>query len=109
MCGHGWLPCKEVVMGERTYTSVSGPSLDGYCQNKPVVRRMIAALCACDDQLLGKVLTKVALEQDGIDLTLESQARRWFQGRIRLGGHSDDFWASNMACVLDQLILAFNF
>jgi hypothetical protein len=37
---------------------------------------MIAALCAYDDQLLGKILTKLAVDYDGIDLASERQARQ---------------------------------
>ncbi|KJZ68000.1 hypothetical protein HIM_12612 [Hirsutella minnesotensis 3608] len=110
VCGHGWLPCQEVVLGHRGQTPAGGAGPDGYCQNKPVVRRMVAALCAHDGQVYGKVLTKVTLELDGVHLSSEEQARRWFQGRIRLpgGGGSGDYWVSNVVIVLDQLLLAFN-
>ncbi|KAG7408489.1 hypothetical protein Forpe1208_v012076 [Fusarium oxysporum f. sp. rapae] len=123
MCGHGWVVCDEMRMGQRIYEVASGqgveasrailmreydskPGSDGYCRNKPVVRRMIAALCACNDQFLGKVLTEMALNYDGIDLASEKQARQWFEQRILLPG---DFWASRLVYMLDQLIIAFNF
>lgn len=106
MCGHGWLPCKEVAIGQPRHAHLVD---DGLCQNKPVVRRMMAALCAWDNQLLGKVLTKVILEHDKVDITTSEQAaRRWFQGRLRLGG-PDKYWASNMVCILEQLLLAYDF
>ncbi|KJZ68433.1 hypothetical protein HIM_12177 [Hirsutella minnesotensis 3608] len=105
MCGHGWLPCKEVAIGLRRRAHIIE---DGLCQNKPVVRRMMAALCAWDDQLLGKVLTKMTLEQDNVDITSEPSARRWFQGRLRICGRGE-FWASNMVCVLDQILSAYDF
>ncbi|ENH75283.1 hypothetical protein FOC1_g10000948 [Fusarium oxysporum f. sp. cubense race 1] len=71
MCGHGWLMCDEMGQGEsarrkaRSQGSNSRKSNlvkeydakhdhDGYCMNKPVVRRIIAALCAYDDQILLK-------------------------------------------------------
>ncbi|RKK12598.1 hypothetical protein BFJ67_g18075, partial [Fusarium oxysporum f. sp. cepae] len=37
------------------YMSATGP--DGFCENKPAIRRTIAALCTVDDQILGKALT----------------------------------------------------
>lgn len=61
----------------------SKPSPDGYCKNRPLVRRMVAALCAYDDQILGKVLSKTALDSDGVDLASEKEARQWFEQRIR--------------------------
>ncbi|KAK2930490.1 hypothetical protein FoTM2_010831, partial [Fusarium oxysporum f. sp. vasinfectum] len=120
MCGHGWLVCDEMGQGElarreaRSQRSNSGkanlmkeydaaPDPDGYCMNKPVVRRIIAALCAYDDQILGKALTKMALDHEGIDLTSESQARLWLEQRIR---SQDDYWVSRLIYVLDQLIMA---
>ncbi|KAJ6439229.1 hypothetical protein O9K51_08641 [Purpureocillium lavendulum] len=69
---------------------------------------MMVALCAWDDQLLGKAMAQMTLEQDGVDITSELEARRWFEGRVRLGG-PDAFWASNMICVLDQLLSAYKF
>lgn len=46
---------------------------------------MMAALCAWDGQLLGKAMAQMTLEQDGVDLTTEPEARRWFEGRLRGG------------------------
>ncbi|MBE3045386.1 hypothetical protein IMZ48_23115 [Candidatus Bathyarchaeota archaeon] len=120
-CAHGWAVCDEIRMSYQIflasekgdqgrhadlisqYDSKEGP--DGYCGNKPVVRRMIAALCAYDNQLLGKVLTRVALD-DGVDLSSESQSRRWLEQRIRL---PNDHSVSRLMYVLDQLIMAFDF
>ncbi|GJN87051.1 hypothetical protein PLIIFM63780_010633 [Purpureocillium lilacinum] len=70
---------------------------------------MIAALCATNNQLFGKALTATVREQHGIDLSREQQARRWFQGRTRLSGQPEEYWTSNLVCVLDQLLLAYNF
>ncbi|KAK2471143.1 hypothetical protein H9L39_17374 [Fusarium oxysporum f. sp. albedinis] len=123
MCGHGWLVCDEMGQGElarreaRSQRSNSGkanlvkeydaaPDHDGYCRNKPVVRRIIAALCAYDDQILGKALTKMALDHEGIGLTSESQARLWLEQRIR---SQDDYWVSRLIYVLDQFIMAYDF
>jgi hypothetical protein len=123
MCGHGWLVCDEMGRGElarqkargqgsnsrkanlmKEYDAVSDP--DGYCMNKPVVRRIIAALCAYDDQILGKVLTKMTLDHEGIDMASESQARQWLEQRIR---SLDNYWMSRLVYVLDQLVMAYNF
>ncbi|KAH6957463.1 hypothetical protein DER45DRAFT_540209 [Fusarium avenaceum] len=104
MCGHGWVVCDEMRMVQRIYEVASSQGVeasratlmkeydsksgsDGYCRNKSVVRRMIAALWACNNQFLGKVLTEMALNYDGIG----------------------EFWASRLVYVLDQLIIAFNF
>lgn len=84
----------------------SPPSPDGYCGNKQVVQRIIAALCAYDDQLLGKVLSKIAIDHHSIDLTSERQARRWLEQRIRL---PDGFTVPGLLCVLDQVIMAYKF
>lgn len=117
-CVHSWV-CDEVRMERRIaetanpefkaqlveeYDSILDP--DGYCKNRPLVRRMVAALCAYDDQILGKVLSKMAQDSDGVDLTSEKQARQWFEQRIR---SSKDFWVPRLVHVLDQLILAFRF
>ncbi|KAH7471991.1 hypothetical protein FOMA001_g13814 [Fusarium oxysporum f. sp. matthiolae] len=123
MCGHGWFVCDEMGQGElarreaRSQRSSSGKANlvkeydaasdhDGYCMNKPVVRRIVAALCAYDDQILGKVLTKMALDHEGIDLTSESQARLWLEQRIQ---SQDDYWVSRLIYVLDQLIMTYDF
>jgi hypothetical protein len=79
---------------------------DSYYKNRAVVRRIVAALCAFDNQMLGKVLTIIALDYDSIDLTFEAQARRWFEQRIRT---HEGFWVSRLVLVLDQLLLAFKF
>ncbi|KAK3939030.1 hypothetical protein QBC46DRAFT_365102 [Diplogelasinospora grovesii] len=82
-CSHGWVVEHDLTLGP-----------DGRCENRPVVRRMVAALCAYDDQMLSKILTKIALKRDG------------FEQRIRsLKG----FWVPRLLHVLDELILAFNF
>jgi hypothetical protein len=94
MCGHGWIVCGEMRHGElvRKEACDQGTSSiranlmegrdivfnnDGFCENKSVVRRMIAALCTYDDQILAKVLTRMTLDYEGMDLTSEIQAKRW--------------------------------
>jgi hypothetical protein len=44
---------------------------DGYCKNRVVVRRMVTALCAFDDQMLGKVFMIIILDYNSIDLIFE--------------------------------------
>ncbi|KAG4279168.1 hypothetical protein FPRO04_13668 [Fusarium proliferatum] len=122
-CGHGWLVCGEMRHGElirqeacdqgassKEATLMEGRDAmsnnDGFCENKPVVRRMIAALCAYDDQILGKVLTRMTLDHEGMDLTSENQAKQWLEQRIR---SPDDYWMSRLVYVLDQLITAYDF
>ncbi|WXC51011.1 hypothetical protein QX201_010716 [Fusarium graminearum] len=64
------------------YLSATDP--DGFCENKPAVRRTIAALCAVDDQVLGKALTSFVFKTYNADLTLESQAAKWFAANVPL-------------------------
>lgn len=116
-CGHGWVVCDEMRLGQRIAESSgmmkldllneydSVPGSDGLCGNKSVMRRMIAALCASDDHILGQILTTMILEHDGVDITSECQARRWFEGRIKVG----DRWVSQLVYVLDLLMVAFKF
>lgn len=70
---------------------------------------MIATLCASDNQVLGKALTATTLKHFGVDLSCDKQAKRWFEGRMRIRLPPTDFWTSNIICVLDQLLLAYNF
>ncbi|KAI3572849.1 hypothetical protein IWW34DRAFT_824118 [Fusarium oxysporum f. sp. albedinis] len=65
------------------YMSATGP--DGFCDNKPSIRRTIAALCTVDDQILGKALTSFISKTYDTDLTLESQAAKWFEEKVPLG------------------------
>ncbi|KAH7113061.1 hypothetical protein EDB81DRAFT_922310 [Dactylonectria macrodidyma] len=69
MCTYTWFPCKDICLSEaicelgskqekaalrKELDSKPGP--DGHCERKPVMKRVIAALCAYDDQFLGKLL-----------------------------------------------------
>ncbi|KAG7411952.1 hypothetical protein Forpe1208_v009601 [Fusarium oxysporum f. sp. rapae] len=120
MCGHGWLVYNKMGQGELAHRKArsqrsnsrkanlikeynTAPNPDGYYINKPAVHRIIAALYAYDNQILGKALTKMALDHEGIDLTSESQARLWLEQRIR---SQDNYWVSRLIYVLDQLIMA---
>ncbi|RSL53053.1 hypothetical protein CEP51_014956 [Fusarium floridanum] len=52
----------------------SQPSFDGHCERKPIMRRVIAALCSYDDQFFAKMLAKLASDNDDVDLSLERSA-----------------------------------
>lgn len=41
---------------------------DGSCENKPIVKKTIAALCAYDDQTLGKVFADRLRDENGVDV-----------------------------------------
>lgn len=96
ICRHGQLVCNKIRQGESVrqeaynYKSNSRKAnlikedntrsgRDSYYINKPVVRRIIAALYAYNDQILGKILTKITLDYKGINLASENQARRQFK------------------------------
>lgn len=57
---------------KQKYTSATDP--DGLCGNKPAIQRAITALCAFDEQLLGKILTTFISRKNKVDLNIESQA-----------------------------------
>ncbi|KAH6628948.1 hypothetical protein F5144DRAFT_329383 [Chaetomium tenue] len=120
ICGHGWVVCDEMRMQFQLeeaasrqpedrarlaaqYDSAQGR--DGFCGNRPVVRRMMAALLAYDDQILGKVLTRLVLDHSGVDLGSEKEAKGWFEQRVR---STDGYWSPRQLHALDLLILAFD-
>jgi hypothetical protein len=70
LCSMTDFPCEDVIAGissdeaacdevkkHRANLLKGSPFGDGECQNKPVVKQIIAALCAYDDQILGKYLS----------------------------------------------------
>jgi hypothetical protein len=83
------------------YTSTTNP--DGFCGNKPAIRRTIAALCAFDEQILGKILTTFVSIKDNVDLTVESQAVEWFERKAPHG----ETWVPQLLVVFDILMTAF--
>ncbi|KAK2470470.1 hypothetical protein H9L39_18087 [Fusarium oxysporum f. sp. albedinis] len=83
------------------YMSATGP--DGFCDNKPSIRRTIAALCTVDDQILGKALTSFISKTYDTDLTLESQAAKWFEEKVPLG----ETWVPQLLVAFDLLVRAF--
>jgi hypothetical protein len=85
------------------YDSAKGR--DGFCGNRSVVRRMMAALLTYDDQILGKVLTRLVLDHSSVDLGSEKGAKGWFEQRVR---STDGHWVPRQLHALDLLILAFD-
>ncbi|OAQ58466.1 telomere-associated RecQ helicase [Purpureocillium lilacinum] len=83
--------------------AVNGP--DGLCGNKESVRMTIAALCAWDGRILGKVLARVASDRDGINLDCEHAARQWFERQNSLGSR----WIPQILVVFGVLVSAFDF
>ncbi|PVH90804.1 hypothetical protein DM02DRAFT_678390 [Periconia macrospinosa] len=88
---------------KRELLSIRHP--DGHCQNKPVVRKTIAALRAYDDQVLGKSLAKRLRDENGIDIAAESQLILWFERRIPFR----DSWVPRLLFVFEMLVWAFDF
>ncbi|KJZ69798.1 hypothetical protein HIM_10816 [Hirsutella minnesotensis 3608] len=122
MCGHGCVPCDEMRSGNRIHVLTHSPhdqlgallikeydskkGTDGFCKNKPVVRRMIAALCSCDNRYYSTILAKMALSYDGVNLASNAQAKSWFEQRIWLPQRAP---VSRLVYALEQLLMAFNF
>jgi hypothetical protein len=97
MCTHTWHPCGDVCVADTIslagcedeqsvwiseYDAVTNS--DGHCERKPAVRRVIAALCAYNDQFIGKLIVKMALDQVGANLTVRKHARYWFLKHVYL-------------------------
>ncbi|CAM1507683.1 Fc.00g073240.m01.CDS01 [Cosmosporella sp. VM-42] len=112
-------PCREVAYGIKVAEAGSSdekeywlkmlaeePGPDGCCEHRPIIRQVIAALCAYDNQSLGKLITKLASDRDGLDLTIEPHARRWFEREI---GLIQDFQFSNLLHIYEFLVRAFYF
>ena len=110
-------PCDDVVIGCRIFEANSAgkkdywirqyeskPGPDGHCQRKPIIRQVVAVLCTYDDQFLGKLIAKMALDRDGADLRAEQEARNWFEKRITFR----DDWFPMMLLVYETLVLAFH-
>lgn len=95
-------PDKGEVWGKR-FKEKSGP--DGHCEHRPIIQQVIAALCVYNNQFLGKLITKLASDQDGIDLTIQADAEKWFKQKITI---QDDCF-SNLLLVYESLVRAFYF
>jgi hypothetical protein len=111
-------PCRDVIAGIRLHEAEcddekrhwqnlldSSPYGDGECQNKPVVKRKIAALCAYDDQVLGKYLLERLRDQNSVDLMAQNLVAFWF-GRCVIS-HGDR--VLRLLFVFEMLISAFDF
>ncbi|KAM0539907.1 hypothetical protein ACHAO7_011711 [Fusarium culmorum] len=92
LCTHTWHPCQEIckfyaitiAQSPREKAMLieefhSKPSADGHCERKPLVKRVIASLCAYDHRFLGDLLSKMASDEDGVGLHVEQSARGWFE------------------------------
>jgi hypothetical protein len=111
-------PCGDVVAGirldeaecdeEKEYSRgrLSGASYgDGECQNKPVVKRTIAALCAYDDQILGKYLSERLRDENDVDPMAQNLVALWFERLVILDGDK----VLRLLFVFEMLISAFDF
>ncbi|KAH6952354.1 hypothetical protein BKA56DRAFT_605405 [Ilyonectria sp. MPI-CAGE-AT-0026] len=116
MCTYTWFPCKDICLSEaicelgskqekaalrKELGSKPGP--DGHCERKPVMKRVIAALCAYDDQFLGKLLAELAADKDGVDLSHAQNARTWFEDQVS----HDDSWIPRLLFIFETLTVAF--
>jgi hypothetical protein len=111
-------PCGDVVAGIRLYEAEcdeekkywrdllnGSPYGDGECQNKPVVKRTIAALCAYDDQVLGRYLSERLRNENGVDLMARNLVALWFERLIILDGDK----VLRLLFVFEMLTSAFDF
>jgi hypothetical protein len=111
-------PCGDVIAGIRLYEAdrdaekkywrgrLSGaPYGDGECQNKPVVKRTSAALCAYDDQILGKYLSERLCNDNGVDPMAQNLVALWFERLIPL----DRDKVLRLLFVFEMLVFAFDF
>ncbi|KDN66651.1 hypothetical protein CSUB01_11688 [Colletotrichum sublineola] len=56
--------------------------VDRLCQNRPIIKRTIAALWAWEDGVLAKALMAFMQQSEGIDLLEERQVRAWFEKMV---------------------------
>lgn len=111
-------PCGDVIAGIRLYEAkydeekeywrelLSGaPYGDGKCQNKPVVKRTIAALCAYDDQILGKYLSERLRDENGVDPMAQNLVTLWFERLVIRDGDE----VLRLLFVFEMLTFAFDF
>ncbi|KAG7405719.1 hypothetical protein Forpi1262_v018433 [Fusarium oxysporum f. sp. raphani] len=116
MCTHMWFPCGDICLSQSIHDAgskqekarlakelQSQPSFDGHCERKPIMRRVIAALCSYDDQFFAKILAKLASDNDDVDLSLERSARAWFEHRVP---HKDS-WIPRLLFIFETLIVGF--
>lgn len=49
----------------------SKSSTDGHCENRPVLKNVVATLCSYDDQVFGKMLVAKISKRDGVNFAAE--------------------------------------
>jgi hypothetical protein len=110
-------PCGEVIAGirlheaecddeKRHWQNLLNTSLyrDGKCQNKPVVKRTIAALCAYNNQVLGKYLSERLRDENSLDFMAQNLVVFWFEQFVNFHGDK----VLRLLFVFDMLASAFD-
>jgi hypothetical protein len=118
LCSMTDFPCGDIVAGIRSDEAdcdevkqhwanllKGSPFGDGECQNKPVVKRTIAALCAYDDQILGKYLSERLRDENDLDFMAQNLVALWFEKRISFRNNS----VLRLLFVFELLTSAFDF
>jgi hypothetical protein len=118
MCSGTHSPCGDIIAGIRLHEAEHGDvksfwrhrlntSLygDGACGNMPIVKRTIAALCAYDNQVLGRFLSERLHDEDRIDIMAENHIAYWFKRSIDFYGGK----VKRLLFVFELLIRAFDF
>jgi hypothetical protein len=118
LCSMTDFPCGDVIAGIRSDEAdcddlkqhwanllKGSPFGDGKCQNKPVVKRTIAALCAYDDQILGKYLSERLRDENNVDFMAQNLVAFWFERRVSFRDSS----VLRLLFVFELLTSAFDF
>jgi hypothetical protein len=118
LCSHTDAPCDEMRLFEQMKVASSEEekiywknklestsSPDGHCENRPVLRDVVAALCSYDDQVFGKLLVARIAERDGVNFTAENQVSHWFCGRVPFKGE----WVMRLPFIYEMLVYAYEF
>jgi hypothetical protein len=118
LCSMTDFPCGDIIAGirldeadcdvvkEHWASRLKGsPFDDGACQNKPVVKRTIAALSAYDDQILGKYLSERLRDENDVDFMAQNLVASWFERRVRFRDSS----LLRLLFVFELLTSAFDF
>lgn len=118
ICSETDVPCGDIIAGMRLYETEhedvkkfwrdrlnTSPYGDGDCENKPIVKRTIAALCAYDDQVLGRFLSERLHNEDRVDFMAENHMAHWFKRSIHFNGRK----VLRLLFVFELLIRAFDF
>ena len=118
LCSMTDFPCEDVIAGissdeaacdevkkHRANLLKGSPFGDGECQNKPVVKRTIAALCAYDDQILGKYLSERLRDENDMDFMAQNLVAFWFERRVSFRDNS----VLRLLFVFELLTSAFDF